>query len=92
VAIGALLGGLIYGHSMLILFLVAACIFLIVLVILYIWLPEDQNQSVRTVANAQTPFYQQFHILKVLRSYKSVLKDRNYMLMISGFSILMMGE
>lgn len=27
VAIGALLGGLIYGHSMLILFLVAACIF-----------------------------------------------------------------
>lgn len=65
VAIGALLGGLIYGHSMLILFLVAACIFLIVLVILYIWLPEDQNQSVRTVANAQTPFYQQFHILKV---------------------------
>ncbi|NHM84598.1 MFS transporter [Staphylococcus aureus] len=92
VAIGALLGGLIYGHSMLILFLVAACIFLIVLVILYIWLPEDQNQSVRTVANAQTPFYQQFHILKVLPSYKSVLKDRNYMLMISGFSILMMGE
>ncbi|HDE0667193.1 TPA: MFS transporter [Staphylococcus aureus] len=92
VAIGALLGGLIYGHSMLILFLVAACIFLIVLVILYIWLPEDQNQSVRTVANAQTPFYQQFHILKVLRSYKLVLKDRNYMLMISGFSILMMGE
>ncbi|HDE9140672.1 TPA: MFS transporter [Staphylococcus aureus] len=92
VAIGALLGGLIYGHSMLILFLVAACIFLIVLMILYIWLPEDQNQSVRTVANAQTPFYQQFHILKVLRSYKSVLKDRNYMLMISGFSILMMGE
>ena len=92
VAIGALLGGLIYGHSMLILFLVAACIFLIVLVILYIWLPEDQNQSVRTVANAQTSFYQQFHILKVLRSYKSVLKDRNYMLMISGFSILMMGE
>ena len=60
--------------------------------ILYIWLPEDQNQSVRAVANAQTPFYQQFHILKVLRSYKSVLKDRNYMLMISGFSILMMGE
>ncbi|HDH6662291.1 MFS transporter [Staphylococcus aureus] len=92
VAIGALLGGLIYGHSMLILFLVVACIFLIVLVILYIWLPEDQNQSVRTVANAQTPFYQQFHILKVLPSYKSVLKDRNYMLMISGFSILMMGE
>ncbi|HFN9468860.1 TPA: MDR family MFS transporter [Staphylococcus aureus] len=92
VAIGALLGGLIYGHSMLILFLVAACIFLIVLVILYIWLPEDQNQSVRTVANAQTPFYQQFHILKVSPSYKSVLKDRNYMLMISGFSILMMGE
>ncbi|WP_423830197.1 MDR family MFS transporter [Staphylococcus aureus] len=92
VAIGALLGGLIYGHSMLILFLVAACIFLIVLVILYIWLPEDQNQSVRTVANAQTPFYQQFHILKVLPSYKSVLKDRNYMLMISVFSILMMGE
>ncbi|HGO3797682.1 TPA: MDR family MFS transporter [Staphylococcus aureus] len=92
VAIGALLGGLIYGHSMLILFLVAACIFFIVLVILYIWLPEDQNQSVRTVANAQTPFYQQFHILKVLRSYKLVLKDRNYMLMISGFSILMMGE
>ena len=59
--------------------------------ILYIWLPEDQNQSVRAVANAQR-FYQQFHILKVLRSYKSVLKDRNYMLMISGFSILMMGE
>ena len=27
--------------------------FLIVLVILYIWLPEDQNQSVRAVANAQ---------------------------------------
>lgn len=48
--------------------------FLIVLVILYIWLPEDQNQSVRAVANAQTPFYQQFHILKVLRSYKISFK------------------
>lgn len=87
VAIGALLGGLIYGHSMLILFLVAACIFLIVLVILYIWLPEDQNQSVRTVANAQTPFYQQFHILKVLRSYKSVLKDQFETISIGPYDI-----
>ncbi|CUG11097.1 multidrug MFS transporter, partial [Staphylococcus aureus] len=36
VAIGALLGGLMYGYSMLLLFLIAACIFLIVLFILYI--------------------------------------------------------
>ena len=44
VAIGALLGGLMYGYSMLLLFLIAACIFLIVLFILYIWLPQDRNQ------------------------------------------------
>ncbi|MCD0792979.1 MFS transporter, partial [Staphylococcus aureus] len=28
----------------------------------------------------------------IFRSYKLVLKDRNYMLLISGFSIIMMGE
>lgn len=31
-------------------------------------------------------------IMNIFRSYKLVLKDRNYMLLISGFSIIMMGE
>ncbi len=31
-------------------------------------------------------------IMNIVRSYKLVLKDRNYMLLISGFSIIMMGE
>lgn len=30
--------------------------------------------------------------MNIFRSYKLVLKDRNYMLFISGFSIIMMGE
>ena len=86
VAIGALLGGLMYGYSMLLLFLIAACIFLIVLFILYIWLPQDRNQ----VRHASR--YQKLQIMNIFRSYKLVLKDRNYMLLISGFSIIMMGE
>lgn len=38
VVIGVLLGGLMYGYSMLLFFLIVVCIFLIVFFILYIWL------------------------------------------------------
>ncbi|MBE5675884.1 MFS transporter [Staphylococcus sp. SS87] len=92
VAIGALLGGLMYGYNMLLLFLIAACIFLIVLIILYIWLPQDRDQVRRSVDNRHVSSYQNLQIMKIFRSYKLVLKDRNYMLLISGFSIIMMGE
>ncbi|HCY7594191.1 TPA: MFS transporter [Staphylococcus aureus] len=92
VAIGALLGGLMYGYSMLLLFLIAACIFLIVLFILYIWLPQDRNQVKQSDDNKHASRYQKLQIMNIFRSYKLVLKDRNYMLLISGFSIIMMGE
>ncbi|HGZ7528668.1 TPA: MDR family MFS transporter [Staphylococcus aureus] len=92
VAIGALLGGLMYGYSMLLLFLIAACIFLIVLFILYIWLPQDRNQVKQSVDKKHASRYQKLQIMNIFRSYKLVLKDRNYMLLISGFSIIMMGE
>lgn len=92
VAIGALLGGLMYGYSMLLLFLIAACIFLIVLFILYIWLPQDRNQVKQSDDKRHTSRYQKLQIMNIFRSYKLVLKDRNYMLLISGFSIIMMGE
>ncbi|WP_047424242.1 MDR family MFS transporter [Staphylococcus schweitzeri] len=92
VAIGALLGGLMYGHSMLLLFLIAACIFLFVLIILYIWLPQDQNQVRQSDDNRYASSYRKLQIMNIFRSYKLVLKDRNYMLLISGFSIIMMGE
>ncbi|HBC4613816.1 TPA: MFS transporter [Staphylococcus aureus] len=92
VAIGALLGGLMYGYSMLLLFLIAACIFLIVLFILYIWLPQDRNQVRQSDDNRHASRYQKLQIMNIFRSYKLVLKDRNYMLLISGFSIIMMGE
>ncbi len=92
VAIGALLGGLMYGYNMLLLFLIAACIFLIVLIILYIWLPKDRDQVRRSDDNRHVSSYQNLQIMKIFRSYKLVLKDRNYMLLISGFSIIMMGE
>ncbi|HDF0883748.1 TPA: MFS transporter [Staphylococcus aureus] len=92
VAIGALLGGLMYGYSMLLLFLIAACIFLIVLFILYIWLPQDRNQVKRSDDKRHASRYQKLQIMNIVRSYKLVLKDRNYMLLISGFSIIMMGE
>lgn len=92
VAIGALLGGLMYGYNMLLLFLIAACIFLIVLIILYIWLPQDREQVRRSDDNRHVSSYQNLQIMKIFRSYKLVLKDRNYMLLISGFSIIMMGE
>ncbi|HDC9372719.1 TPA: MFS transporter [Staphylococcus aureus] len=92
VAIGALLGGLMYGYSMLLLFLIAACIFLIVLFILYIWLPQDRNQVKQSDDKRQASRYQKLQIMNIFRSYKLVLKDRNYMLLISGFSIIMMGE
>lgn len=92
VAIGALLGGLMYGYSMLLLFLIAACIFLIVLFILYIWLPQDRNQVKQSDDKRYASRYQKLQIMNIFRSYKLVLKDRNYMLLISGFSIIMMGE
>lgn len=92
VAIGALLGGLMYGYSMLLLFLIAACIFLIVLFILYIWLPQDRNQVKQSDDKKHSSRYQKLQIMNIFRSYKLVLKDRNYMLLISGFSIIMMGE
>ncbi|HDB2375283.1 TPA: MFS transporter [Staphylococcus aureus] len=92
VAIGALLGGLMYGYSMLLLFLIAACIFLIVLFILYIWLPQDRNQVKQSDDKRHASRYQKLQIMNIFRSYKLVLKDRNYMLLISGFSIIMMGE
>lgn len=92
VAIGALLGGLMYGYSMLLLFLIAACIFLIVLFILYIWLPQDRNQVKQSDDKKNASRYQKLQIMNIFRSYKLVLKDRNYMLLISGFSIIMMGE
>lgn len=92
VAIGALLGGLMYGYSMLLLFLIAACIFLIVLFILYIWLPQDRNQVKQNDDKRHASRYQKLQIMNIFRSYKLVLKDRNYMLLISGFSIIMMGE
>ncbi|CDR66491.1 integral membrane protein [Staphylococcus schweitzeri] len=92
VAIGALLGGLMYGHNMLLLFLIAACIFLFVLIILYIWLPQDQNQVRQSDDNRYASSYRKLQIMNIFRSYKLVLKDRNYMLLISGFSIIMMGE
>lgn len=92
VAIGALLGGLMYGYSMLLLFLIAACIFLIVLFILYIWLPQDRNQVKQSDDKKHASRYQKLQIMNIFRSYKLVLKDRNYMLLISGFSIIMMGE
>lgn len=92
VAIGALLGGLMYGYSMLLLFLIAACIFLIVLFILYIWLPQDRNQVKKSDDKRHASRYQKLQIINIFRSYKLVLKDRNYMLLISGFSIIMMGE
>ncbi|HDP1972758.1 TPA: MFS transporter [Staphylococcus aureus] len=92
VAIGALLGGLMYGYSMLLLFLIAACIFLIVLFILYIWLPQDRNQVKQSYDKRHASRYQKLQIMNIFRSYKLVLKDRNYMLLISGFSIIMMGE
>ncbi|HDR2074500.1 TPA: MFS transporter [Staphylococcus aureus] len=92
VAIGALLGGLMYGYSMLLLFLIAACIFLIVLFILYIWLPQDRNQVKQSDDERHASRYQKLQIMNIFRSYKLVLKDRNYMLLISGFSIIMMGE
>lgn len=92
VAIGALLGGLMYGYSMLLLFLIAACIFLIVLFILYIWLPQDRNHVKQSDDKKHASRYQKLQIMNIFRSYKLVLKDRNYMLLISGFSIIMMGE
>ncbi|HAR7477923.1 TPA: MFS transporter [Staphylococcus aureus] len=92
VAIGALLGGLMYGYSMLLLFLIAACIFLIVLFILYIWLPQDRNQVKQSDDKKHASRYRKLQIMNIFRSYKLVLKDRNYMLLISGFSIIMMGE
>lgn len=60
VAIGALLGGLMYGYSMLLLFLIAACIFLIVLFILYIWLPQDRNQVKQSDDKRHASRYQNY--------------------------------
>ncbi|HDI0388599.1 TPA: MFS transporter, partial [Staphylococcus aureus] len=64
----------------------------IVLFILYIWLPQDRNQVKQSDDKRHASRYQKLQIMNIFRSYKLVLKDRNYMLLISGFSIIMMGE
>ncbi|MEB2859820.1 MFS transporter [Staphylococcus sp. GCP4] len=87
VALGALIGGLMYGAHKSMLFLIAFAIYIMVFIALFIWLPKDLNQSYTHHANEQ-----QFSMGQILKSYKPAFKDTTYLLLIIGFSILTMGE
>ncbi len=90
VALGALIGGLMYGAHKSMLFLIAFAIYIMVFIALFIWLPKDLNQVNQSYTHHANE--QQFSVGQILKSYKPAFKDTTYLLLIIGFSILTMGE
>ena len=90
VALGALIGGLMYGAHKSMLFFIAFAIYIMVFIALFIWLPKDLNQVNQSYTHHANE--QQFSMGQILKSYKPAFKDTTYLLLIIGFSILTMGE
>ena len=83
VALGALLGGILYSHNQTFLFIIAFLVYLLIFYALFKWLPKDSRNNVSKNV---------FKIKDIFISYRTVSKDKKYMLLILGFSIIMMGE
>lgn len=89
VACGAFLGGAMYHANKSALFLIAFVIFVLVFVALYIWIPNDNAKPLKK--EGQT-FDNVLSLKGFLRNYQLVLKDKLFMYLIIGSSILLMGE
>ncbi|HHU6751525.1 TPA: MDR family MFS transporter [Staphylococcus pseudintermedius] len=83
-ALGAVIGGLTYENHKTALLFTAFVVFFIVLFSLWKWLPNDVPYL------SQQPT--QVHPIRILKSYETVLKDRRFVILMLGFSIMMMGE
>ncbi|MEJ7542249.1 MDR family MFS transporter [Staphylococcus intermedius] len=83
-AFGALIGGLLYHNYKATLLFLAFFIFFAVFGALWKWLPKDDRRFSKNITT--------IHPIRIIKSYESVLKDRRFILMTLGFSILMMGE
>lgn len=71
------------------LFLIAFVIFVLVFVALYIWIPNDNAKPLKK--EGQT-FNNVLSLKGFIRNYQLVLKDKLFMYLIIGSSILLMGE
>ena len=89
VACGAFLGGAMYHANKSALFLIAFVIFVLVFVALYIWIPNDNAKPLKK--EGQT-FDNVLSLKGFLRNYQLVLKDKLFMYLIIGSSILLMCE
>ncbi|HDJ1875181.1 TPA: MFS transporter [Staphylococcus aureus] len=83
VALGALLGGILYSNNQTFLFIVAFLVYLIIFFALLKWLPKETNNTISK---------NKFNIKDIFMSYKTVSKDTRYVFLTIGFSIIMMGE
>ncbi|MDA3752936.1 MFS transporter [Staphylococcus aureus] len=83
VALGALLGGILYSNNQTFLFIVAFLVYLIIFFVLLKWLPKETNNTISK---------NKFNIKDIFMSYKTVSKDTRYVFLTIGFSIIMMGE
>ncbi|ATN03819.1 MDR family MFS transporter [Staphylococcus capitis] len=89
VACGAFLGGAMYHANKSALFLIAFVIFVLVFVALYIWIPNDNAKPLKKEGQN---FDNVLSLKGFLRNYQLVLKDKLFMYLIIGSSILLMGE
>ncbi|PCF46426.1 MFS transporter [Staphylococcus delphini] len=83
-ALGALIGGLLYHNYKATLLFLAFLIFFAVFGALWKWLPKDHGHFSNDLTT--------IHPIRIIKSYDTVLKDRRFIFMTLGFSILMMGE
>ncbi|MTV23574.1 MFS transporter [Staphylococcus delphini] len=83
-ALGALIGGLLYRNYKATLLFLAFLIFFAVFGALWKWLPKDHGHFSNDLTT--------IHPIRIIKSYDTVLKDRRFIFMTLGFSILMMGE
>lgn len=90
-AIGALIGGITYGYNRGLLFLIAAIVFLAVFLALYRWLPNEQQMYLKD-KKVQPDQSSAFQLKEILATYRVVLNDKLYMLLIIGHGIFIMAE
>ena len=82
VALGALLGGILYSNNQTFYSLSPFSLFNYFFALLK-WLPKETNNTISK---------NKFNIKDIFMSYKTVSKDTRYVFLTIGFSIIMMGE
>ncbi|ARJ51762.1 MDR family MFS transporter [Staphylococcus lutrae] len=84
-AFGALLGGLLYSNNKSLLFFIAFFVFILVFLALLKWIPKDEVQHINIKKSPK-------NLSSIFKSYEVVFKDLRFIVMILGFSLIMMGE